>query len=271
VKSILAGDEVPTELVIVDQSAVPHSPLAFLRTERSCEIRYLWTQSIGVSRARNAGIGAARHDVLVFTDDDILVRPEWFGTIARSLLRARPRTVVTGRVLPAETGTGFAPSIKTDETPAVYEGRIGQDVLFSNNVAMFRSVLEEVGTFDMRLGAGTPFANAEDNDLGYRILEAGYRIAYVPEAILYHRAWRSNRDYLPLRWSYGVGRGAVYAKHLSLQDRYMLSRLRADVTSHIPRSPRAIRERPRESCGDIVLAIGILFGAAKWWLKRPKP
>src|SRR5205823_6583384 len=89
-----------------------------------------------------------------------------------------------------------------------------------------------VGDFDDDLGPGARFPASEDSDLGFRLLEAGYHIHYIPEAVLYHRAWRSNSDYLPLRWSYGVGRGAFYAKHLRLDDRYIMRRMIRDVRIH---------------------------------------
>src|SRR3712207_2073952 len=73
VESVLKGDEVPAELIIIDQSTTPHEILATLTTDRPCEIRYLWTQSVGVSEARNTGIAAARYEILALTDDDVFV------------------------------------------------------------------------------------------------------------------------------------------------------------------------------------------------------
>jgi cobaltochelatase CobN len=96
-------------------------------------------------------------------------------------------------------------------------------------MAIRRETLREVGGWDERLGAGTSFPAAEDNDLGFRLLEAGYRIAYHPEAVAWHRAWRAERDYLPLRWAYGRGQGAYYAKHAALSDAYMVRRFGADL------------------------------------------
>jgi glycosyltransferase involved in cell wall biosynthesis len=143
VKSILAGDEVPAELIIVDQSDFPHPTLASFTTDRACDIRYVWTDSVGASRARNTGIAVARYDVLAFTDDDITVPSPWFGRLIRALLCGGPRIVVTGRVLPttAQEPGGFAPSTKVDESPAVYTGRIGEDVLHTNTAVMYRSAI----------------------------------------------------------------------------------------------------------------------------------
>src|SRR4030095_9648053 len=73
INSILSGEEVPTELIIIDQSNVPHPTLTTFSTDRACDIRYVWTDSIGASRARNAGIAMARREIIVFTNDDLYI------------------------------------------------------------------------------------------------------------------------------------------------------------------------------------------------------
>lgn len=272
VASILQGDELPTEIIVIDDSDSPHEGLASLTTTRACEIRYSWTHSVGLSRANNDGIAAARYNILVFTQDDVLVTPTWFGTIVGALVQAGQRSVVTGQVCPSEPEIlgAFAPSTIADPVPAVYKGRINKDVLFAQNMAMYRFVVEEVGYFDKTLGPGTPFPGAEDNDFGLRLLEAGYRISYVPQAVVYHRAWRSKSDYIPLHWNYGRGQGAYYAKYLSLQDRYMLQRMIRDILHHLGQAPRRLwRRQPYRILSDAVYVLGILSGATEWlWTQR---
>src|SRR5262249_55196610 len=80
IRSVLKGDEVPTELVIVDQSDAPYEAFSQWRLEQACELRYLWKPSLGLSRGRNEGIAAARHNLLVIIDDDMFVASRWFGT-----------------------------------------------------------------------------------------------------------------------------------------------------------------------------------------------
>ncbi len=269
VASVLRGDDVPDELVIVDQSRAPHPTLAYAPLRSRCRLRYLWSQSVGLSCARNIGIAAAQYPILAFTDDDVLAPPTWFGGLLRAQLAAGPRGVVTGRVVQAEEAGGdFAPSLKDDMAPTVYEGRPGVDVLWSNNMAMYRAAVDDVGSFDERLGAGGHFPAAEDNDFGFRLLEAGYRIFYVPEALIYHRAWRSGRDYVRLRWAYGRGQGAFFAKHLSLTDRHMLRRLSASVRSHSMNAATRFRRHPRLAYGDAVYTAGLLSGAVEWLVRQ---
>ena len=129
---------------------------------------------------------------------------------------------------------------------------------------------QRVGQFDERLGPGTPFPAAEDNDLGFRILEAGYRIIYEPRAVLYHRAWRTERDYVRLRWSYGRGQGGYYAKHASLKDRYMLERMVRDILCRLGQAPRRLwRKQPDKIVSDGLYVLGVVSGAIEWlWTQR---
>jgi GT2 family glycosyltransferase len=271
VDSVLEGDEVPAEIIIMDQSTGRNEELAEKRSVRS-DLRYVWSRDVGTSRARNAGVQLARHHLLGFIDDDIRVRPDWFGSLVRAAVAAGPRAVITGRVLPERPATrdGFVPSTITDEEPVVYQGRIGVDILYSNNMMLHRSAFDEVGLFDERLGGGARFPTAEDNDLAHRLLEAGYRILYTPEAVVEHRAWRSGKDYLPLRWSYGRGQGAFYAKHLDLRDRYILRRAGHDLGHNSVRFFRFLLRDPRRAAGQLVHVAAVASAMAQWLLTRPR-
>lgn len=266
VESVLRGDQVPTELIIVDQSETPHPKLSAMETDRPCQIRYLHSKIVGAGAARNLGILSSSYSILTFLDDDMFVAPDWFGNLVQAILQAGPRSVISGQVLSGESEVpgGRAPSIKNDREPVVYRGRIRQDVLYTGNMAAYRSVFHEVGLFDERLGPGTRFPSAEDNDLGFRLLEHGYSICYVPDAIVYHRAWRSPREHLSLEWKYGVGRGAFYAKHVSWQDRFMLSRMGDDVKENLLNFLGHIVYRRRLNFDYLVLAMGIFYGALRW-------
>jgi len=267
VLSIIEGDELPEEIVIVDQSDDPDAALASETFSTKCVIRYVWTQTVGLSRAINLGVAKAAHDLLVFTHDDVLVRQDWFSVCRRMLIEKGDRWVITGRVLPGEpeVGGGFNLSTITDETPRTYREREGIEVLFPMNMAMYRSTFDTVGGFDERIGPGTSYPAAEDNDFCFRLLESGFCIAYEPEMVVRHRAWRSIDDYADLRYHYGRGQGAYYAKHMSLRDPYMLRRMMQDVRQRLG----AIRSTPPspKRRGTARYLLGIASGMGRWFLK----
>jgi GT2 family glycosyltransferase len=136
------------------------------------------------------------------------------------------------------------------------------------NVAVPRELVLELGGFDERLGPGTRFSAAEDNDLGLRLLESGCDVFYVPEAVAFHRPWRSPGELLRLRWRYGRGKGAFYAKHLHLSDRFMWRRLAADIGTRARRAAAAVPRRPRTVVGEAVSVAGILSGALSWAIRE---
>ena len=271
IDSILSGTSVPTELVVIDQSSVAHPDLSSRVTDRRCRIRYVPTRSVGLGRARNAGLAVASHDLIAFIDDDMYVGADWYRALIGNLAQAGPGAVITGQVLIAEDGTpdGFAPSITANETPAVYSGRVGRDVLSAGNMAMYRSAVDRVGPFDDQLGAGSHFPSSEDNDFGFRLLEAGLSIQYMPEAVVYHRAWRPRKGFAALQWRYGRGQGAFYAKHFHGRDWYMQGRLSKDAWHYVTQMPRRLwRRQPDRALGDVAFVLGMLSGAMEWLLTQ---
>jgi GT2 family glycosyltransferase len=265
IQSILKGDEVPTEMIVIDQSQTPNSTLRNFQSGRKCEIRYIWSEKKGVSIGRNLAVSIASYPILVFTDDDMLVTPTWFGTIIRTLLAIGSKGVVTGQVLaPEGDGKGFAPSIRQDHETVIYRGRVNRDVLFTGNMATYRSVFEHIGGFDSRLGPGTRYPAAEDNDFAFRLLEAGYSIVYDPHSTVYHRVWRSKEQSLWLSWNYGCGQGAFYAKYFSLKDPYTIKRMARNVSGYLLRVPYRIWRQRAQAYRDMLYAGGLLYGAVRW-------
>jgi len=270
VASILEGDELPAELLVVDQSDASNPHFGALDGPQGCTIRYIFTNTRGLCRANNLGVQEASFEMLVFTHDDVETTPTWLGSLVDALEHSPPRSVVTGRILASPEGNadGYAPTLQVSDEPAEYIGRLGYDVLKPLNMAMRRKALREVGGFDERLGPGTPYPGAEDADLGFRFLENGYRIVYAPEALLYHRAWRTEAEYLPLRWSYGVAQGAFYAKHFRLGDPHIVVRFAADVARRMRRFPRRLLREPRRALADPFFIVGNLVGSMRW-LSKP--
>jgi GT2 family glycosyltransferase len=267
VESVLESSERPTEIIVVDQSDHAMEELAARWRDRGSEIRYLWTRSIGLSRANNLAADAARHGILVFTHDDVRVAPSWFSELVGALVAAGSGAVVTGKVPPGEPERpgGFQQTVRLAAEPMAWEGRTRAYPLLVLNMALDRRAYEAVGGFDERLGPGTVFPGAEDIDLGFRLLEAGYRIVYVPDAVVYHRAWRAPESYLSIRWDYGVALGGYFGKHLSLHDRWIARNMLGVLRYRTWRGVRRMWTDPRAGRGDLASAAGILVGMLRWW------
>lgn len=272
IESVLAGAELPAEIVVVDQSSIPHPSLERW-TRGDPVVRYIHSGTTGLSVARNIAIAAAGCEDLVIIDDDMFVERDWFGSIVRALRAEGPRAVITGRVLPhagANAPGGFVPALATSDAPVRYRGRLAKDVLAGGHMAARRQVFEEVGGFDARLGAGSRFPAADDNDLGFRLLKAGFEIVYAPQAVVYHRAWRPGSEYLVMRWRYGRGKGGFYAKHLPTARGHMAARIGRDVGRRAAGLFGRLRRDPRGAAGDVVYSAGVLLGVVEWSLGLQK-
>jgi GT2 family glycosyltransferase len=219
----------------------------------------------GLSRARNLGAAAVWARVLVFVDDDVLVTRGWLEALLVSVSGSE-RDVGTGRVLlgEPESPDAFQVAQRTESAPAVFSQPGRRDVLAGGNMAIHRAAFEAIGRFDERLGAGTRLPGAEDNDLGFRLLEAGYRIMFVPDALIYHRQWRPQREYLHVRFGYGAGQGAFYAKHARRRDGHMLKRAAWHVGHYLVRLPWRLVAAPRRAAGDVAFLGGLAVGASRW-------
>ncbi|HEV2786736.1 MAG TPA: glycosyltransferase, partial [Solirubrobacteraceae bacterium] len=271
VASVLAGKSVPSELLVVDQSARPHEQLAQLGEVRGCAVRYLQSDSRGLSRARNIGLRAAANEVVVLIDDDMFVQRDWLAALLAAM-PADPLAVVTGRVLPApDEGTGGEvppAALVTRATPAVYRGRQPTDVVAGANVALHRATVLGLGGYDERLGAGTRFASADDNDIGLRLLDAGCEVRHVPEAVVLHRAWRTRGRRMRMRWDYGRGKGAFYVKHMRRGDAYTRARMRADARRRVRLALAALPRSPQTAGAQSVYLAGMIAGAVEWQVRE---
>ncbi|WFR66457.1 glycosyltransferase family A protein [Curtobacterium flaccumfaciens] len=69
------------------------------------DVRLVTERRPGLSAGRNAGVAAARGDVVAFTDDDVRVDPRWLRAIGSRFVREPGLDAVTGVILPSELAT----------------------------------------------------------------------------------------------------------------------------------------------------------------------
>lgn len=224
------------EIIIVDSSndeAVADVAADFA-TAGACRIQ---CRTLGIGEAFNLGLREARHEVVLLTNDDCTVEPEW---VERGLRHASRdvHTLVTGRVRP-RGDPSVVPSTIDDPAEREYSGEAAF-VLYTQSMALHKSVVLELGGFDSRIQP-----TAEDNDLSYRWLRAGFRIRYEPDFVVWHHDWRSREQLKRLYMDYGIGQGMVYGKHLRRGDvlmvRYVLSAVFAGTRGMVA---RVVRRHP---------------------------
>jgi glycosyltransferase involved in cell wall biosynthesis len=171
----------------------------------------------GLSHARNVGIRETTGDVILFTDDDCMVAPDWVASHLACYLERPDAMLVYGRVVPPAWYTGaegFVPVFEPSATGDAFRLRGGLILGIGANMSMRRVLLDRVGPFDEVLGPGGPLASADDMDISLRAFAAKQVILADGRPLVVHEGGvRSRgRESRALWQRDGIGLGAVVAK-----------------------------------------------------------
>lgn len=201
-------------------------------------LRYLRVGQPGKSNAVNAALAIARGDILLFTDDDVVAEPLWIERMVGAL-DDTGADFAAGRIVPQwETPPPrwLSPSlygvlaIPDNGAKRVAISRDANHIMpIGASMALRRSVVDRIGGLRADLGKldGT-LRTGEDHELFLRMLHAGYRGVYEPDAVVHHWVPRSRLDRRYFRqWLYQNG-----------QDVARLERVYAPATPRLLGGPR---------------------------------
>lgn len=261
------------EVLIIDNASSDDTREVIGRFENAHpgSIRYLFAPIPGLSRARNKAMGAATGDVVVFTDDDVLVNYDWLDEIASEFRRDPELQMLGGRVMPAREDLQKVALQESTERQRFVHPHGGTFVMGAN-MAFRRELFDRIGRFDVRLGAGSFFAGAEDADIFYRGLKAGFTVLYAPNVVVYHDHRRVTVEQAcRLEYGYGKGCSAYLVKHALRGDRYamrmvywLIYRLPSRWRRVNARSSDVLQRRRAQIRGILV---GLMFAPLVMWRK----
>jgi len=161
----------------------------------------------GPNAARNAGIRAARSDLLLFVDDDVAAPPGWLKAMLAGVSEAPDRDVFGGPIRArleggGPRGCGREPAPIT--TLELGSGDRDVPLVWSANMGVRRRAFEQLGLFDESL-----VGRGEEEEWERRYTAAGGQVRYVADAWLEHRRMRSDATLRRLsRAAYVLGRSA---------------------------------------------------------------
>jgi GT2 family glycosyltransferase len=203
----------------------------------------------GLAYARNAGFTASQGGIVIATDDDVIVPPDWLEKLVAPFVRSDVM-IVTGNTLPLELetsaqrfferygglGRGFKPfAVGSDWFESFRRQAVPTWELGATANAAFRASIfshPQIGLMDEALGPGMPAGVGEDTYLFYKVLKAGYTLVYEPAAYVWHK---HRRDMSALRrqiYNYSKGHVAYHVTTL-LRDHDLRALLHLAV--HMPR------------------------------------
>lgn len=174
------------ELIFVeDGSSVPCEAVVKSYADK-LPVRYFAKPNSGPGQSRNYGAERAKGEYLLIWDSDILV-PEGYFEAIETFLKNHPVDAFGGPDRAHDSFTDVQKAINYSMTSffttgGIRGGKKRLDTFYprSFNMGIRREVYEQLGGFRaMRFG--------EDIDFSYRIVEAGYTTALIPEAFVYHK------------------------------------------------------------------------------------
>ncbi len=161
------------EVIVVDDGSTDDTEdvLVSFQARGQMNLPYVEWGHLGPASARNEGAKHASEPILGFIDDDCIADENWLRNL-RDSFRPRGTGVVEGKVI-ARGPVNPLMHVVTNMEGGQY---------LTANIAYRRVVFKQMGGFDETF----PHAMGEDYDLAWRTMQAGYNVAFSPDAIVWH-------------------------------------------------------------------------------------
>jgi glycosyltransferase involved in cell wall biosynthesis len=243
------------------------------------QVRVVREEKLGLSNARNRAIADARGDYVIFMDDDETADPDWLCAFER-LIRDKDPDAFGGRIRVlfederpgwlTDELLGFLGELNRFEriTPLIDPSTS----FYGGNFGFRKTVCERVGRFDAMLGRkGSDNTGGEEVDFYRRLLGAGFKVWWTPEAVIHHRIQTAKLE-------------RSYFRDLHYRQGRMEAIRRRGTGSRIPplylvgqlaRAMLAVWRRRREAGRDATLRlemnVSYFLGYIHGWVVGPRP
>lgn len=184
------------EIIVVDDESTDNTKAI---VQSYSNIRYLMIPHGGPAAARNAGAKAAIGDILVFTDADCVPNQDWLRDMTLPFqepeiigVKGAYRTnqvEFVSRFVQLEYESKYRPMQKL---PYI-------DFIDTYSAAYRKEKFLENNGFDTSF----PVPSVEDQEFSFRMARKGYRMVFVPSAIVYHQHDRNLREYYHRKFNIG--------------------------------------------------------------------
>lgn len=215
----IEGD-VQKDLIIIDDGSTDRTnEIATRLSAQYPEIRLISKNNGGEASALNAGLAIASGEFIALTESDVVLSADWLIRLLPAF--ADPSVFgVGGRLVTSRSEpliarlAGYEIENKFEQKER-YPGHIT-----SANALYRREIFEKIGKFNEAL------VNASlDSDFNQRIIQRGYRLAYVKEAVAFHHYKTTLVGFLSRQYAYSRYRVFVPAPALYPSDRFLMAQV----------------------------------------------
>jgi GT2 family glycosyltransferase len=192
------------EIVIIEDGSADDSPR--ILKSFGDRLRVVAGDGGGAARAINLGLREARHPLIAQLDQDVRIQPGWLSRLLAEL--EDPEVAAAqGHYVPDERASLWERVMGLDLAQRYAQPEKFVDHVCTGNTLYRAEALARVGYLDETLGYGY------DNDLSYRLHDAGYKLVRCREARSVHY-WRDTFfGYFTQQYGMGYGRIDLVFKH----------------------------------------------------------
>lgn len=200
----LSKDSRNIEVIIIDQNLNSKLKDYVYLEFKNLNIIYLKSSTKGLSKARNMGLLHASGDIIVFSDDDVIYKTDYFLNLLLIESKNPSTDVFIAKLLNVENDEFY-----TSPPDPLY---------LSNGLINYMSCCsvtlnvrkEYVINFNEELGAGEYFGACEDSDFVLQLFQNKAKFNFFEELIVRHPKFIKNQKEFNRIKSYSLGFGAFY-------------------------------------------------------------
>ncbi|WP_456458118.1 glycosyltransferase [Reichenbachiella sp.] len=193
----------PFEIILVEDGSDQKSD--FLIERYDLPINYFFKKNTGPGDSRNFGMKKAKGEYFLFFDSDCVLPEDYFENLDHAIVEIQP-DAFGGPDAAHPSFSNVQKAINYAMTSFFTTGGIrgGKKQLDkyqprSFNMGLKKEVYEKVGGFsDIHPG--------EDPDLSFRIMNAGYKVSLIREAVVFHKRRIDFEKFIKQVYKFGVVR-----------------------------------------------------------------
>lgn len=202
------------EVILVDNNSTDGSQKFVKENYPEFQVIEL-KENQGFTGACNAGYAAAQGEIILLLNNDTEVEPEWLSAIVDAFQRYPEAGIIASKILLFDQRDHFHTAgdfYRINGIPGnrgVWQKDIGQydqeEFIFGacgGAAAYRRSLIDDIGFLDENF-----YFSCEDVDISWRAQLAGWKVLYVPTAVVYHKLKASGGNKTA---SYYDGRNFLY-------------------------------------------------------------